>query len=229
MATLLTEDLGKTAEYALCLLLDTPFDGDFKYSIEKATKLSNRFASIKDQFTGYKHTGKSNNLYDFQLDIGDDIKSLSVKTTKKGAWKICPQKIGQTTKKRFCQAFSIETVESSAIKEFIQENIHLLLNEYTKHTFHCPVLFYNEKDDACMTVELTAPIPWDTYTYIFSHTERSKAWNESTTLKVVTGDAKKPISIGEFQVHNHRDGIKFRFDLKALIKMFKDNFTIKSF
>ena len=224
----LTEDLGKTAEYALCLLLETPFDGDFKYSVEKAHILRDRFALLRTKFTGYKHTGKHNNLYDFQLQKDDQIESLSVKTVKnKGQWKICPQRIGQTTKKRFCQAFTIGTVTSPAIKEFIQENLHTLLNEYMENTFHCPILFYNEKEDVCMMIELKAPIQWSNMIYTFSHKEQSKEWNESTTLKIVKNSVK--ITIGEFQVHNHRDGIKFRFDLKALLNIFKENFTVESF
>lgn len=224
---LLTEDLGKTAEYALCLLLDTPFDGEFKYSVEKATKLRNRFSALQPQLAGYIHTGRSNNLYDFQCTVHETTKNLSVKTVKKNQWKICPQRIGQTTKKKFCETFAIETVTSPVIKEFIQENLHTLLNEYSETTFHCPILFYNEKEDACMMITLKEPIPWNTLEYTFSHKEQGKQWNESTTLKIVKGSTKT--TIGEFQVHNHRDGIKFRFDLKALLNHFKDNFTVESF
>jgi hypothetical protein len=41
-------------------------------------------------------------------------------------------------------------------------------------------------------------------------------WVESSTLKVLINN--KYLSIGEFQIHNNRDCIKFRFNMNNLLK-----------
>lgn len=48
----------------------------------------------------------------------------------------------------------------------------------------------------------------------FSFTRTVANWNESLTLKY------KNVSIGEFQIHNNRDCIKFHFHLKNLLNFF---------
>lgn len=212
---LMTEDLGKTAEYAICLLLNTPFGGTFKYPLARAERLRDRLTPALPRLTGFKHTGRTSNEYDFQnAETGG---RLSVKTTKGSAWKVCPQNIGQTTKKRFCEAFSLALGDSPAIKAFIRENLPTLLNTYMERTFHCPMLFYNESSDTCLFIEIKEPISWALKPLTLS---RNADWNESTTLKI---DGR---TIGEFQIHNHRDGVKFRFDLKNLLHVFPEHFTV---
>lgn len=230
---LLTEDLGLTLEYAICLLNGTTFEGDFKYSKEKASGLADKLKPHLDRFSGFEHSGKKSNLYDFTHPKTEERGEhyLSIKTTKnKGSWKVCPQIIGQTTLKRFCAHFKLESKadvkQADLAKEFIEMNLPILLEDYTEKTFHCPVVFYNEAEGVCKWIELKSPIDWSAYTFKFSHQLKEKTWNESATVYVDT-DAGKPRSIGEFQVHNHRDCIKFRFDLKALLNLFPDNFHVE--
>ena len=45
-------------------------------------------------------------------------------------------------------------------------------------------------------------------------------WKESSTVYI------DDISIGEFQIHNHRDCIKFRWSFEKILNLFKDNFEI---
>ena len=45
---------------------------------------------------------------------------------------------------------------------------------------------------------------------LFTFTKDLKNWNESTTIKY------NNISIGEFQIHNNRNNIKFRYILENL-------------
>jgi hypothetical protein len=55
----ITEDLGKIFEMAICLLNETPYDGIFKYSMEKAELLKNKLVNLSKVFP-YKliHTAK---------------------------------------------------------------------------------------------------------------------------------------------------------------------------
>jgi hypothetical protein len=220
---LFTEDTGKILEYAFCQLINTPFNGDFKYSVEKANAIVTKMTPIKHKYIGYKHTGDRNNLYDFTKS---DTEHISLKSVKhKNAWKVCPQIIGQTTKKKFCQKFNVADTENATIKTYIENNLKSLLTEYLANTFHCPVLFYCEESNECMIITLKTPIKWEEATLEFLHKKKGSVWNESATIKVTHNF--KEYTLGEFQIHNHRDGVKFRFDLKTLINVFEGSFDIE--
>jgi hypothetical protein len=217
----LTEDLGKIFEKAICLLFGIEYDGNYKYSIEEAVKLQSRISNFKDVFPhDIIHTAKGGNPCDFMGKTDKEIK-LSAKTSKNKKGKVCPQIIGQPTKKRFCEYFDIDlSIDLENIKMFIQENLNHLLNEYLINTFDTPVLYYNKKENTLLFVRLKQDINWEAYDINFNHAILKKPWNESTTIKI----NKK--SIGEFQVHKHRDCIKFRWAFEDLLDLFKDNFDI---
>ena len=212
----LTEDLGKILEYAICSLYDTNYVGNFKYSKEDAEKLRMRIQKLKElRPYSYTHTALKSNLHDFTCDE----KHLSVKSCKSG-WKICPQIIGQPTKKKFCEYFCIPIISTDAeIKSFIQNNLNRCLTSYFENTFHCDVVFYGKKQDTVQLIE-SKPIDWTNRAYELSR--KDEAWRESTTLRVKQNDRWH--SLGEFQVHAHRDCIKFRFNLKTLLTVFPDSF-----
>ena len=69
-------------------------------------------------------------------------------------------------------------------------------------------------------VKLKDSINWTNYNISFSHIIKNKKWNESS-CSVING-----ITIGEFQIHNHRDCIKFRWSFEKLLNLFNDNFEI---
>jgi hypothetical protein len=234
-----TEDLGKTVEYSLFNVYETKFNGKFKYCQERAQKLTTRFRFVKDLFEGYTHVGHKDNLNDFEKEIKSSsedsvfLEHLSVKTTKKKTdWKICPQLIGQPTRFTFCQKFGLDsgkkdTLSDTKLKDYIIENIIEMMKEYTKTTFHCPMFFYNEQSDVAMIIKKISNLNWDLMEYRFSHIENNKSWNESTTLYIRKDD--KNITIGEFQFHQHRDCIKFRFNLKNILTIFKESFDVKTY
>ena len=58
------------------------------------------------------------------------------------------------------------------------------------------------------------------YLIEFSHKKKNKPWCESSTISI------NNLSIGEFQVHKHRDCIKFRWCFEKLLKYFVKSFTI---
>jgi hypothetical protein len=223
---LLTEDLGKIFEMAICLTYNTPFIGPYKYSMEEAMYIKENLLHKLPTIFPYKlkHIASKGNKYDFGSDDGQIY--LSAKTTKKDG-KVCPQVIGQPTKKKFCEFFNIELDYSlEQIKQYIQTNPLSLLNEYLLNTFDCPVLYYNKRKKMILLIKLKEKINWINYEIFFSHTLKNKVWNESSTIQITMNGRK--VSIGEFQVHNNRDCIKFRWCFEKLLNLFKDNFDIIS-
>ena len=215
----LTEDLGKTFEMALCLLYETEYDGNFKYSLEQAKVIKNKLDKLKTVFpVNIKHIAKNGNKYDF---ITTDVNPLylSAKTTKKDG-KVCPQVIGQPSKKKFCEFFGIDYYSLEQIKNYIQANICSLLELYALNTFDCPIVYYNQNKNIILFVKLKENINWTNYDILFSHLIKNKNWNESSSIYI------NGINIGEFQIHNHRDCIKFRWSFEKLLDLFKDNFEI---
>lgn len=98
----LTEDLGKIFEMAICLYYDTPYDGNYKYSWQEAQSLKNKLNNLTNLFPyNIKHCASRGSKYDFEC-LDDPSIHLSAKTTKKDG-KVCPQVIGQPTHKRFCE------------------------------------------------------------------------------------------------------------------------------
>jgi hypothetical protein len=218
--TLKTEDLGKIFEMAICLLYEIPFDGKYKYSMEESNTIKTRIQPLKTAFPHkIKHTAKNGSQYDFSGEDNDTIK-LSAKTTKKDG-KVCPQVIGQPSKKKFCEFFNIDlSVSLLEIKEYIISNISNMLNIYFDLTFDCPIIYFNKKSNVLQLIKLTEKIDWNQYLIEFSHIKKNKQWNESSTISI------NNTSIGEFQLHKHRDCIKFRWCFEKLLKHFVKSFTV---
>ena len=220
----ITEDLGKIAEKALCEVLGTPYNMVFKYPQERVNALRPRFASLAQEFAGYTHTGHKDDLNDFTSPDGS--KHLSLKTTKKGS-KVCPQILGQPSRSTFCPTFGLPLdATNDQIKAYVETHVAEMMPKYIATTFHCPVLFYCEKTNLCQIVTMTTPLPWAEVTLTFSHKEKAKLWNESSTVYAQRPTQTK-VSLGEFQVHNHRNCIKFRFDMKNLQLLFPSSFTVR--
>jgi len=218
----ITEDLGKIFEMAICLLYDTSYNGKYKYSMEEAFKIKDQIFPLKELFPYMlTHTAKNGARYDFTTSSeSTEIKYLSAKTTKKGD-KVCPQVIGQPSKKKFCQHFILQdTYDTPQIKLYIQENVKKMLEKYFEYTFDCDIIYYNQQRKRILFIKKNSDIDWQQYNIEFSHIKNNKEWNESTTISI-DGD-----SIGEFQVHNHRDNIKFRWCFEKLLDYFKDKFEI---
>ena len=95
-----------------------------------------------------------------------------------------------------------------------------MLNEYMAHTFDVPMLYYNKKRKTMLYIKMITPIIWSDYLIEFSHITKNKVWNESSTIKINTK------TIGEFQVHNKRNCIKFRWCFEQMLILFKTNFEV---
>jgi hypothetical protein len=217
---IITEDLGKIFEMAICLLYEIEYDGKYKYSLEEANIIKERIYQLTNVFPyKIKHIAKNGNKYDF-VSVENEHINLSAKTTKKDG-KVCPQVIGQPSKKKFCEFFGIELQYNlEQIKEYIQNNVNALLNIYALNTFDCPIVYYNKHTNLLLFVKLKENINWTNYDITFSHVIKNKKWNESSCIIINNK------TIGEFQIHNHRDCIKFRWSFEKILNLFKDNFEI---
>ena len=215
-----TEDLGKIFEKAICLLYEIEYDGNYKYSLEEAEIIKEKIYKLKDAFPyEIKHIAKNGCQYDFKV-VGCENSFLSAKTTKKDG-KVCPQVIGQPSKKKFCNFFKIDVeINLDEIKEYITSNVTNILGVYTLYTFDCPIVYYNKHKKLLRFVKLQEMIDWTKYNITFTHIIKNKKWNESSSIII------NDITLGEFQIHNKRDCIKFRWCFEKLLDLFKDNYEI---
>lgn len=204
-----TEIFGMTVEKAFadsstleCKIDESRIDREFYAMIlPLVKKLTSRIPEITS-YVG--HTTKS---IDFLLD-GE--KTLSVKTNHNG-FKVCPQEIGQTTKRRFCEKFNISG-DIPEIKKFIQTHTNEVIRQMWTNTFCCDYLIWIYFDGS-WKADIFKKIDYP-FSDKFSFTRGIANWEESTTVKI------GKISIGEFQIHKHRDCVKFRFDMQKILSNF---------
>ena len=219
----ITEDLGKVFEKGICGAYGIPYMGKYKYSEEQADLFTKRLQGLPSLFPNCIHTAEKGAQYDFTATSNNQL-HLSAKTNKKG-YKVCPQKIGQPTKPKFCEYFDIDTNSTNDdIKQYIMVNFKSMLPHYFNYTFNTPIIYYNKQSDKIVYINTLSPIDWETVACRFSHIQNNKQWNESTTVSIIQHD--KSYGIGEFQIHNNRNTIKFRWNLAALLKYFARHFAV---
>ena len=216
-----TEDLGKIFEKGICLLYETPYDGNYKYSESDAQTFKLRLSKLQTLFPKCYHTAKGGAFYDFTSEDGTQF--LSAKTTK-GDAKIAPQYIGQATPNAFCTRVGIPILPVADLKKYIQENIEVILTYADKYTFSCPTIYYNKKYDTIKYITKIKDIPWNSYKYTWT-----KSWNEwgnSSTLKLVT--PTKNIAILEIQFHSSsRTNMAVRWSFENVLTNFKDYLSVE--
>ena len=228
--------LGPIGEYAAALTIKTPYKGYYRSFRDPGQYLSNRFSEnvrLSHAFYGCVHSGSqcpitnvNNPPYDF-INPNDITHGLNVKTVVNNyLYKITPGRIGQPSKNRFCQIFGLE--EPSQIKKYIQTNPHILLDAYFKNAFEYPILIYHAKHDQCLLIKHKPFmfIPWERFTYSFSHQRREMKWNDSSPI-AVTRHGLTSSPIGEFQLHNQRNCVKFRFSVRNLLLYFPEYFIVE--
>lgn len=198
---------------------------------------------IKDIFeienlpTPISHIAEGQNPVDFILS---NNKTLSVKTNQNSIGRAAPQHIGQPTCRSYFNYIETNNIisgfnlhnylESKNMEDTAQnrayvfkrlsiENIDILINMYWKNIFECDYLFFiynlENKSNPLNNYRVFGKygdLPkWDNG--LFSFTQSLETWRESNTLKY------DGISIGNFQVHNHRDCFKFRFNMKGIMTL----------
>lgn len=217
------ERLGKQFEMAICNRYNIPYEGKYKYDTTLSNHLNERLSKLVELFPyNLRHTASNGSRYDF-TSLDDFNIKLSAKTTKKDG-KICPQVIGQPTKNKFCNFFGINVNSSSEeIKRYIETNLLEMLNVYAQHTFDCPIIYYNQNLDKLSFIVLKNAINWIEQDVNFKHLVENAVWNESSIIRI------KNVTIGEFQVHNHRNCIKFRWNFEKILILFANHFEIINF
>lgn len=202
------ENLGKEFEKAVCIYYDIEFKGNFKYSIENAKRLAERLTPLKELWApSAEHTANNRSSHDFTYLCDGLSRHLSLKTNKSSGGKVCPQVIGQPTSKTFRKHFGLS--EDVNIKDYITNNFPSMLEKYWNNAYDVPMLYYNEKEDKIYYIKPSYYPEFEKEHLTLGKV--GKDWNESTTLKY------KGETIGEFQLHNHRDCIKFRWNHKNLM------------
>ena len=219
----ITEDLGKMFEKGICGAYGIPYIGKYKYSEEQADAFAKRLQLLPSLFPDCTHTAEKGAQYDFTANDNNQL-HLSAKTNKKG-YKICPQKIGQPTKQKFCEYFDIDPKSTNDdIKQYIMVNLKSMLPHYFNYTFDSPIVYYNQHTDKIVYINTLSSIEWEPVACRFSHMQNNTQWNESTTVSMVRDD--KSYSVAEFQIHNNRNGVKFRWNLDTLLKYFPQHFDV---
>jgi len=228
------ECLGRTVEYFISKMY---FDNESEEDINKIFKPElidlkliqkdmELFEKLKTFYPYLQYIGNNDNKYDFKyndINDGEKTKYVSVKSNFNGK-KVCPQVIGQTTFKKYKSYFKIdENYTKAELKVYIMEHIDEILKTYLKYTFHCDIIYYfkERKKNYLQIVKYDESrlnnVEFEKGFVSFSHIKNKKDWNESSTVYYTLND--KTISIGEFQVHNNRDNIKFRWNFDKIVEL----------
>jgi hypothetical protein len=216
-----TEDTGKIFEMAICLAYSIPYDGPYKYGLEKPEELTPRLKKLTELFPTPQHTAKKGARYDFTSTTTSE--HLSAKTAKKGCGKVAPQVIGQSKPQKFCEIINTPFTDIPHLKEHIQTHIKNILPILVEYTFDCPNIYYNEQTSLIKYVKLHTPIDWNAYTYTW--TCHWDTWNNSSTLKILHNEKETPLV--EFQFHTKsRTNMAIRWCYDNFLSIFKDNLTI---
>jgi hypothetical protein len=225
-----TEDDGKMFEMGICLALDIPYDGKYKYGMDIPNVLKTRLEPLKTRFPGYAHSAKSGARYDY-TSIGEPDKHISAKTTKKGNGKVAPQVIGQAQPQKFCDVIGIPYSNIAELKKYIQENIATILPALFSHTFDCPMLYYNVEKNSIrllQPINSGSPIDWSAFSYTW--TCDWSTWNNSSCLKILSNEnGEKTVSLMEFQFHTKsRTNMAVRWCFEELLSVFGEHFIIEN-
>jgi len=161
--------------------------------------------------------GQSKSTVDF---ICDNNKTLSVKTTLNSNCKVCPSECGQSGRETFDRYFGHlyqGSIDYYKFKSLCLNKSHQMMPIYLSHLFDCDYLLWLYCGKTCgYRILRKKDIPSFTWSKNrFSFSRGINTWNESSTVYY------DRISIGEYQVHNHRHCYKFRFNLKNLCNLFR--------
>lgn len=219
-----TEDTGKIFEMAICMFYDIEYSGNFKYSLDEASKVRDMLKPLKELFPICRHTANRNGRYDFTA-IEDSDLHLSAKTTK-GNGKIAPPIVGQCQPEKFCEILGIEYTNRDNLKRYIQNNIVKIIPIIYEYTLDCATIYYNKKTDKIKYIIADKNIEWDKYKY--NWTRESNEWNNSSTVKIEINNKK--YSLLEFQFHSKsRTNMVIRWDFENLLNIFKGYLFIIEF
>lgn len=223
------ETLGISAESAICEYFHLQQPDSFLTRCLPSIKRE-LVPVIKESFKilpkAIKHTGsetgergeQSKCSYDFILEGG---KTLSLKTNK--GKMVCPPEVGQPGSKTCLIYFrnyfpsGMSEVTNEDFKNMVYNHIADIMPIYVEHLFDSNWLLwiYREKTGykfKTISQFNTRNFRWEKDKFSFTK-PNIEQWNESNTVKY------DGLTIGEFQVHNHRSCFKFRFQMANLLML----------
>ena len=242
------ETFGITAEKVVCDLFGLVYPEHIIYrsSDKMETELLpciRQFFEENSLLEVIEHIGYRNGCADFRLTDGQ---TLSLKTNKAKHGKVCPQNIGQISRNKFDNCFEIEgdcLDTDNHRKESIIQSPKRFIRKYFDNLFCCDYMLYihpeykrgtrgtrgtrgKRKIYVCDFYDKNNteyPFQEDnhfTFTRYAQPTKKPNGkpvpkWNESSTIKYGGN------SIGEFQFHKNRNNVKFRFNMRNMMKQVK--------
>lgn len=225
-----TEELGILVEKAMCKIMNVSFNTKRKYTSLPKDVYDDIKQTIGLELKCMKmnHVGNMNMKYDF---ISEDGMSMSVKTIMSGN-KICPQSIGQCSFKSFNVKTGLDLSTKNDFKRYFIDNKKNMLQKYLENCFCCDTIviykfesgfiYIINKLDESISLPIQSPIPEFSSNIEFDTSKSIYDWNESNTIYVKCNESR--LSLGEIQIHNNRDCIKFRFNVDVLVKMINNNY-----
>jgi hypothetical protein len=220
------ESFGITCEYILCKIYNLSNNLESRINNQYILELNlilNKFKA--ELLTIYnlkciEYIGYNNNMHDF---ICQNIKSklnytLSIKSNKNYNTLVCPQVIGQCTFNslvKYIQSYkkNIKINTKYQLKKFIKNNLLFMFNIYFKNLFCCDYLLWIYKNKDISYVLLKKPNTLKIKSNLLKLNNNISKWRESNILKYNNK------SIGQFQIHNNRNCIKFRFYMNNLLNL----------
>ena len=166
----------------------------------------------------------SKSSIDFYANVNDKKITISVKTNIGKVDKVCPSEMGQPSLDTFNELYAeprgLEIKNKTEFKEVVFEQIEELLQEYWTRLFVTDYIFHFQKrkgEWSLFIVNSKISKDFKFKREFVTFTKKTvEEWNESNTVKY---NGK---SIGEFQVHNNRNSLKFRFNWKAVIELIEN-------
>ncbi|NBU34479.1 hypothetical protein EB118_14730 [bacterium] len=221
-----TEQLGVYVERGICNLAKVPFNTVRTYPMTPKYLLDDIRYALSEYLSEIGiicHTGHKNGSCDFQTH---SEKTVSVKTIMNSNNKICPQKVGQCTVKRFDEHFEVTQKGDTqgkpsrdVLKGYISKNLEKLVDEYLDNTFCCDhTILVHFGKGVCYCIDKYGRL---SFSRGLKFSLKNIEWNESNTVYVKTPLCSK-MTLGEFQIHNNRDSVKFRFNTNTLLKLITD-------
>ena len=223
------ESLGQTAEKVICDIstIETQdligrsipeLEEDIKPFLEEACQKLPRIIKHHGLERG-RRGGQSKSVVDFSCENGETI---SVKTTRNSNCKVCPSECGQpgadTFDKYFCHLYDDpnDKINYQKFKALCLEMSYKMMPIYLEHLFDCDYLLWLYFSDRAKGFKLIRKSDISVFNWEkerFSFTKSIDDWNESCTVKYDS------TTLGEYQVHHHRNNYKFRFNMKNLCSL----------
>lgn len=215
-----TEVVGITTERILCNIVGTPFCTKRQVQCEESSyvelqnDISESIGKTLIQMGSWNHIGNLNNECDFKLTDG---RTVSIKTNSQGD-KICPQNIGQPSMATFNNFFNLQLNSTDELKTYFLSNVNSLLQVYLHNAFVCnDTILFMYSEGIVYKVTRNGLPEFRLDDWVIETTRTKETWNESNTIKVK--NSTDVLSLAEIQVHNHRNSIKFRFHLNAMLRL----------